>query len=87
MWYLILDNTIQINLRRTANEGLVSILDNNLMHNLAYKYFSVYENVFNTFSLDELEDTYNHDEDFEFRKDYLISLSKARHNGINLYQF
>ena len=43
MRYIISDKTIQTNLIRTANEGLLSILDNNLMHVLAYKYFGVYE--------------------------------------------
>ena len=44
MRYIISDKTIQTNLIRTANEGLLSILDNNLMHSLAYKYFGIYEN-------------------------------------------
>ena len=43
MRYFISESAINYNLRRTANEGLISILDNNMMHDLAYKYFGIYK--------------------------------------------
>lgn len=44
MRYFVSEFAVDSNLRRAANEGLIAVLDNNMMHDLAYKYFGIYEN-------------------------------------------
>ena len=45
---LISDNQINGNLRRTASKGLISLLDKERLHNLAWKYFKARDSFGNT---------------------------------------
>ena len=45
---LISDSQIYFNLKRTAAKGLISLLDKNKLHNLAWKYFKVKDEFGNT---------------------------------------
>ena len=45
---LISDSQIYFNLKRTASKGLISLLDKNKLHNLAWKYFKAKDSFGNT---------------------------------------